>query len=129
MNNLELIKKVGFDFSWDEKKVWALDEPVTMMPVIDLAWHFGIPFWFENGEKYNLSPKMVMENPEAHPEEWKRIQETDTTYPLDIMENKGKWLLLDGLHRLAKLHLEGKKEVVVRIIPRSRIPEILSSAK
>lgn len=46
-------------------------------------------------------------------------------YPLDVMPNKGKLLLLDGLHRLAKSYLLGKKEVVVRIIPRSRIPEIL----
>ncbi|MDP3794686.1 MAG: hypothetical protein Q8R13_02030 [bacterium] len=25
----DIIREVGFDFSWDEKKVWALDEPVV----------------------------------------------------------------------------------------------------
>lgn len=49
---------------------------------------------------------------------------SDLKYPLDLMPNKGRLLLLDGLHRLAKSYLMGKKEVSVRIIPRSRIPEI-----
>ncbi|MEK7650629.1 MAG: cupin domain-containing protein [Patescibacteria group bacterium] len=126
MNNLELIKQVGFDFSWDEKKVWPLNEPITTMPVADLVWHFEMPFWWENGGVYNLSAKEVIENPELHQEEWQRIQRADTSHPLDVMENKGKWLLLDGLHRLVKLFLAGNKEVPVRIIPRSRIPEIMN---
>lgn len=126
MNNLELIKKVGFDFSWDEKRVWELDIPVTTMYVSELEWHFDVPFWFEKGGVYNLSPRDVMEHPEEHLEEWGRIQHADTSYPLDIMENKGKWLLLDGLHRLVKLFIEGKNEVQVRIVPRTRIPEIMN---
>lgn len=126
MNNLELVAKVGFDFSWDEKKIWALNEPVTSMSVKDLEWHFDIPFWNENGEIYNLSPRDVMDYPELHEVEWQRVQKADTSHPLDVIENKGRWMLLDGLHRLVKLHLEGKKNVLVRIIPHSRIPEIAS---
>ncbi len=42
-----------------------------------------------------------------------------------IMENKGRWLILDGLHRLVKAHMQGLKKVQVRVIPRERIPEIL----
>lgn len=124
-DSLELIKRVGFDFSWDEKKVWTLDEPVITMPVSELSWHFDVPFWFENDEIYNLSPNQVIEHPELHKKEWERIQRADISHPLDIMENKGKWLLLDGLHRLMKLHLAGNKDVKVRIIPRTRIPEIM----
>jgi hypothetical protein len=41
------------------------------------------------------------------------------------MENKGRWLILDGLHRLMKLSVEGEEKVKVRIIPREKIPEIL----
>jgi hypothetical protein len=124
MNNLELVAKVGFDFSWDQKKIWNLDEPITTMSVDELVWHFDIPFWNEHGGIYNLSPRDVMDHPELHDIEWQRIQRADTTYPLDVIENKGRWMLLDGLHRLVKLHMEGKQEVLVRIIPQSRIPEI-----
>jgi hypothetical protein len=41
------------------------------------------------------------------------------------MENKGRWLMLDGLHRLMKAHLQGEKFVRVRIVPREMIPKIL----
>lgn len=121
----QIIKDVGFDFSWSSPKVWALDEPVTEMPIEELLWHFDVPFWDSEGtDEYNLSPKRLLEDPEKEPTHWEKIQKADTAYPIDIMENKGKWLILDGLHRLVKLHLAGEKVVKVRIIPRSRIPEI-----
>ena len=49
----------------------------------------------------------------------------DLKYPIDIMENKGRWLILDGLNRLMKAYLLKMKTVKVRIIPRDKIPEIL----
>lgn len=121
----QIIKEVGFDFNWDSKKVWTLDVPTTEMPVSELAWHFDIPFWDSEGtDAYNLTPKEVIAHPEQQPTHWRLIQEADAAYPIDIMENKGRWLILDGLHRLVKEHLAGKTKVKVRKIPRSRIPEI-----
>lgn len=121
----QIIKDVGFDFHWSSKKVWALDEPVIEMPIEELLWHFNVPFWDSEGtDDYNLSPKQLLEDPEKEPTHWEKIQSADTSYPIDIMENKGRWLILDGLHRLVKLHLAGDSIIKVRIIPRSRIPEI-----
>jgi len=40
----KIIKEVGFDFSWDVKKVWALDYPVEEIEINELTWHFDIPF-------------------------------------------------------------------------------------
>ncbi|HNZ86355.1 MAG TPA: hypothetical protein PLD95_02010 [bacterium] len=120
----QIIKDVGFDFSWDEGKVWKLDEPISEMDIKELEWHFDIPFWCENGD-YNLTPGVVINNPKKHKKEYERIMLCDLKYPLDIMENNGKWLLLDGLHRLTKAYIQGNKTVVVRKIPRERIPEIL----
>lgn len=121
----QIIKDIGFDFSWDEKKVWQLDEPTIEMNISELEWHFDIPFWCENGV-YNLTPREVINNPENHKQEYDRAMNCDLKYPLDIMENKGKWLLLDGLHRLMKAYISGDKKVLVRKIPRERINEILS---
>ncbi len=121
----QIIKDVGFDFDWDTTKVWALKEPTVEMPMNELAWHFDIPFWSSEGTAvYNLSPKEVMEHPDRESTHWRLIQAADTTYPIDIMENKGRWLILDGLHRLAKEYVAGKTTVSVRKIPRSRISEI-----
>ena len=123
-----IIKDVGFDFSWDSKKVWALSEPVVEMDINELVWHFDIPFWeVKDANDYSLAPWNVIKEPqnEAHSEHWKKIEAADLKYPIDIMENKGRWLILDGLHRLVKAYTQGQKVVQVRKIPRSRISEIL----
>ena len=53
-----------------------------------------------------------------------KIEKADISFPIDIMENKGRWVILDGLHRLVKLYENGAKKIKVRIIPREKIPEI-----
>jgi hypothetical protein len=122
----QIIKDVGFDFDWDSKKVWRLDEPVVEIPLGELKWIFDVPFWDSEGtDAYNLNPRDVLKNPKKEPTHWGLIQQADTSYPIDIMENKGRWLILDGLHRLLKEYLAGKEVVRVRKIPRERIPEIL----
>lgn len=121
----KIIQEVGFDFSWSEPKVWALEVPEESMPIQELVWHFDIPFLWEKGGVYNLKPREVLDHPDQHPEEYQRTMRADTTFPIDIMENKGRWLILDGLHRLMKLSQEAAASVRVRKIPHSRIPDIL----
>jgi hypothetical protein len=120
----EIIKKVGFDFWWDIKKVWALDYPVEEIDIGELSWHFDIPFWNTKEGYYDLSPNEVIEDPEKHYYEYNRTMQTDVFYPIDIMENKGKLLILDGLHRLVKARILGYIKIKVRKIPRSEIPNI-----
>src|SRR5687767_3051335 len=67
-----IIKEVGFDFSWDERRVWALDVPVEDTPIDELTWHFDIPFWSKPGGFYDLCPKDVITHPEQYPEEYER---------------------------------------------------------
>ena len=124
----KIIKDVGFDFHWDEKKVWALDVPEEFMDIKELIWHFGVPFLWEDGI-YNLKPREVLDNPEAHRKEYDRAMNADFSYPIDIMENKGRWVILDGLHRLMQAEILNIPKVRVRKIPRSRIPEIFSEDK
>jgi len=120
----QIIEDVGFDFDWSEEKVWELSEPVTEMPIDQLTWHFDIPFLDEGGGTYNLKPIDVIRDPESHRQEYDRTMAADMRYPIDIMENKGRLLILDGLHRLMKASLSGDTVVSVRIIPRERIPDI-----
>lgn len=119
-----IIKDVGFDFHWSEEKVWKLDVPASEMNITELVWHFDIPFLDKGKERYAVPPWAVMEHPEECPQEYARMLQADMTHPLDIMENKGRWLLLDGLHRLMKAYMRGDRRVSVRIVPRSMIPEI-----
>ncbi len=120
----KIIEKVGFDFSWSEKKVWELDVPVEEMNIEELEWHFDIPFWSTQGWYYDLKPIDVIKFPDVYKQEYDRTMEADLSYPIDIMINKGKWLILDGLHRLLKLKILGKNKVNVRKIPRDNIKDI-----
>ena len=125
-----VIKKVGFDFSWDTKKVWTLDIPVEEIDITELEWHFNIPFWDKpNGGYYDLTPNQVLSDPEKYKEEYERTMKADLSHPLDVMLWKGKWLLFDGLHRLVKQKQLGKERVRVRKIPQNLIPKIKKRSK
>lgn len=121
----EEIREHGYDFHWDNEKVWALDIPVQEISVSELEWIFDFPFWSYDGGKYNLTPRKVIENIDLYPEHKDRVLGADISHPIDTMENQnGKLQILDGLHRLVRLVLEGNKVVKVRKIPRKVIPLI-----
>ena len=120
----ESILEYGFDFEWDEKDVWKLDYPIQEIASEVLEWHFDIPFWNWNNERYVLKPRDVINNPEKYKSEYARIMDSDILYPIDVMANKERLVILDGLHRLVKCKLLGMDKVKVRIIPRSEIPNI-----
>ncbi len=120
----KVIQEVGFDFSWSEEKVWALDIPVQEINIKELEWHFEIPFWDTKHGYYDLKPNDVIDCPKNYQEEYDRAMSSNLSYPIDIMENKGRWLILDGLHRLVKAKILGETKVAVRKIPRDKIPNI-----
>lgn len=121
----DIIKEVGFDFSWDERKVWELNVPTEEMPIDELTWHFDVPFiWSKPDGYYDVNPRKVIEDPDQHPEEYERTMQADTSYPIDIMYWKERWLILDGLHRLMKQAIQGKEMVQVRKVPKTAIPHI-----
>ena len=74
-------------------------------------------------EEKNIIEKLASYK-EKYKEQYDRIMNADIEYPIDIMENKGKYVILDGLHRLVKCKLLGYEKVNVRIIPRTEIPNI-----
>lgn len=118
------IKKYAFDFHWSNEKLWQLELPTEQMSVDELLWHFDIPWLHTPGQRFNLTPSEIMQHPERHPEEYARTMQADKHYPIDIMFNKGRWLILDGLHRLMQLTDQGRREVTVRKVPREYIAMI-----
>ncbi|MGV8084625.1 MAG: hypothetical protein ACP5N9_00025 [Candidatus Bilamarchaeum sp.] len=121
-------ESVGLDFgNWEEEKLWALDLPKEEMDIEELLWHFDAPFWTDdNSERWTVSPWDVIKQKEGTVIEQARMEKADLSYPIDIMKNHGRWIVLDGLHRLAKAYKQGQKMVTVRIVPRERFPEIAS---
>jgi hypothetical protein len=118
-----ILREVGFDFHWDERKVWALEVPVEEVDIDVLRWHLDVPF-LGRERPYDLTPREVLADPAAHREEYARTMRADLAHPIDVMWNKGRWLILDGLHRLMKAHATGSATLRVRRIPRELIPRI-----
>jgi hypothetical protein len=119
---------VGLDFgNWDEEKIWALQLPVIEMEIKELLWHFDAPWWpNDNGERWTITPWDVLHKIQGSLDEQIKIEKADLSYPIDILENKGRWLILDGIHRLTKAYKKRQEKIMVRIIPRERLSEILT---
>lgn len=102
----------------DNNKLWALEAPTEEMSIDEFGWILDVPFWEDEEGYIVLTPREVLQNLDRFPRHREQIAHCDTSYPLDIMKNKhGKWLILDGLHRLVKLVMENKRIIRVRKIP------------
>lgn len=115
-----------FDFDWQNDRVWAEQARVFTMPTKELTWHLDQPLWSTRlGEpRFDLRPREVLDDPSAHPEHWLRLRTANLNHPLDLMWTTDRLVILDGIHRLARLAYEGIPEARVRRIPRTAIPRI-----
>lgn len=116
------VLEYGLPFDWEEIDVWKLDVPVTKIPIEELIWHFEVPFWDYEDNFYAITPNDVINNPSKYYEHYNRIINSDISYPIDVIENKGRLVILDGLHRLVNLYIKGYKKIDVRIVPQNMIP-------
>ncbi|MBD3328631.1 hypothetical protein GF340_05005 [Candidatus Peregrinibacteria bacterium] len=106
----------------DNNKLWALEVPTEEMDINELLWILDIPFWEDEEGNIVITPNEVISNLDNFPYHRDKIKNCDTSYPIDIMKNKqGRWLTLDGLHRLVKMYLNKESKIQVRKIP----PEII----
>ncbi len=122
----EIIEEEWFDFDWDPEEVWEVDVEPEAMPVGRLEWHLDIPLWEYGGESNRVTPRQVLESPDEYPEYFQDIMDTDVSCPIDIMWWNHRWMILDGVHRLAKATHLGEETIEVRKIPKSAISEIQS---
>lgn len=115
-----------FDFNWSNAQIWALDAPAETVALSELAWHLDIPIWssVRGAPRFDLRPRDVLRTPAVHPDHYERLCSADTSWPLDTMWTTDRYVILDGVHRLARLVLEGAETAHVRRIPRAAIPLI-----
>ena len=122
----EALASICVDFDWDNRKVWSLATPAELWPMRSLAWHLDLPFWSTRPPEplFDLCPRVVLDTPALHPYHDARIDRAETQYPLEVMWSADRPVILDGLHRLARLHRLGAQIVQVRHHSRDLIPLI-----
>ena len=114
-----LLQGVFFDFHWETAKSWSLPTAVSVIQFEKISWHLGLPVWStQRGEmRFDLSPASVLANPSGFPYHWERIINADLGYALEMFQNGGRWVILDGYHRLARHFIEKNILVPVRYHP------------
>lgn len=120
-------KEIDYNFKVNHQKLWRLKLPVEEISIKELSFNLDIPYLEKEGtDEWNLSINELIINLEKENSHAKKMSKADTKYPIDIYCHRGNWIILDGVHRLAKLIYLGKKRVLVRRVPESAINKILS---
>lgn len=96
---------------WDLDRLWDLDLPRQGIRLELLRWHLALPWWRHDGAWFRVTAHEVLARPSAYPEHAERIVSADLSYPLHVVRRRHRWLILDGIHRLAKADLLGYTEV------------------
>lgn len=106
-------------FNWSNPRVWSLELPVDEVPLAELEWHLRIPIWstVQGKRLFDLVPIDVMEHPREYIWHYRRILDTSVRYPIDTILWDGTCVILDGVHRLARLWLSRAETVRVRRVP------------
>jgi hypothetical protein len=114
---------------WDRERLWRIDRPVTALPVNALRWCYPLPWWRGTDQSwFQVAPRDVIDRPGTYPEHDDRIAGADLARPLHVLHRHGRWMILDGIHRLVKADLEGRPKVPVVPLGRPELARIVVRA-
>jgi hypothetical protein len=120
----EALRGVLLDRLWDKAKLWALDLPVEVVPISSLDWQLDLPWWQFDGDWFIVSPSQVRANPSRYREQWERAMRADLSAPIHTRNSEGRLVILDGVHRLLKAAVLGRRALPVRTVPTDLLPQI-----
>ena len=122
-------KEIDFGFIHEDSKIWKLDIPSEEMPLPELESNLDIPYLDKEGtDDWNLTLRELINNPEKEPGHYSKIKNVQMEYPIEIYFFGGSWKILDGVHRLCKAIMDGRKTIAVRKVTHEMISRILKEA-
>ena len=65
----QVIRDALPDVPWSLQRLHALDLPVVQVPVADLLWGLDLPVWQNDGRRFQVTPRQVLDDPEQFPHE------------------------------------------------------------
>lgn len=101
------------DFEWSAEKLWRLPLPQRELAVSELEWILELPWWKGEGDDayFQVRPLDVLDG-------WHeaRVAAADLSWPLHVIRRQGRWVVLDGIHRLLKAKRLGFETVRVCVV-------------
>lgn len=113
----KILTDAGYEIYCDTIKLRDLDLPVVDFEIEKLLWNFDLPFWEKDGtDDWNLSPWDVINKVEGSSEHQNRVKQADLQFPIFLLNKKGRWLVVDGVHRLVKAFEVKQKTIKAKIL-------------
>jgi hypothetical protein len=118
------------DAEWDRERLWEIDHPVSVLPIAALRWSYALPWWRdEDGVWFRMTPRQVLREPGKYVEHEHRIAHADLTYPVHVLRRHGRWVPLDGIHRLVKADVELRRRIHVVPLGPAQLARIIVRAE
>ncbi|MEK7447333.1 MAG: hypothetical protein AAB632_00820, partial [Patescibacteria group bacterium] len=93
--------------------------------ISELSYNFSIPYLeMENTDDWNLSINQLLENLKREVTHSEKMEKSDLKYPIDIYYFRDNWIILDGVHRLAKAKNLGYRKIKIRKVREEDIEKI-----
>lgn len=112
----KILRDAGYEIYCDAEKLGALDIPIVDFEIKKLIWNFDLPLWGKDNESWNLTPWDVINKVPGSESQQERVMNADMRYPILVLKKNGKWLIVDGVHRLVKAYIDGQKTISAKIL-------------
>ncbi len=120
----KILTDAGYEIYCDTKKLRELDVPVVDFKIEKLIWNFDLPLWEKDGtDDWNLTPRGVIDNISGSKIHRERVMEADLQFPILLIEKNGKWLVIDGVHRLVKAFEAGHQTIKAKIFTQKMVDQ------
>jgi hypothetical protein len=117
------LREAGYEIYCDAEKLAALAIPVVDFEIKDLIWNFDLPLWGKDGESWNLTPWDVINEVSGSASQRRRVEDADLSFPILVLKKNGKWLIVDGVHRVVKVYLNRQQTISAKIVTPDLIKE------
>jgi hypothetical protein len=87
---------------WRLDRLWRLRLPVRRLPVEQFGWLLELPLWQRDGRRFQVTPRQVLDAPDRFGDHLRRVLAADLRFPVHVVGHRGRLVILDGYHRLAK---------------------------
>ena len=113
--NLGIPDEINHELKFSESQLWEIPAPIEQVELKFLNNNLKIRYLDKMGtDDWNLTPIEIIKNPEKEPDHYAKILKSDLDFPIDITFFNNQWIILDGVHRFCKAHLQKKQTIKVR---------------
>lgn len=120
----DVLRGILLDRPWDLGSLQALELPMGSVDVALLTWQLDLPWWRVGDAWFVVTPNQVRAEPRRYAAQWARTMETDLDAPIHVRRTGRGPVILDGVHRLLKASVEGRKTLPARWVRGSDLPLI-----